>query len=247
MAVILLFDLGNSRCKWASADPAFRAGGAFSYDNFTQQLEHELAPLGKPARALVVSVAGDERTARLGGWLQARFGIAPEPVRAVQEQLGVTNGYEEPERLGADRWAALLGARARTTGAVSVIDCGTAITIDALDSGGRFHGGVILPGVALQRAALEHGTRGVRAVPGKAQGCLARTTDDAVTAGILYGIAGAIERVVDEQARALGTSAVRLITGGDAPLLRPLLRMDTAHAPDLVLEGVARVGGVTVP
>lgn len=245
--MILLFDLGNSRCKWATADPAFRPGGAMSYDDFPQALERELAPFGKPVRASAVSVAGDERTAQLASWLQSRFGIVLEPVRALKEQLGVINGYDEPERLGADRWAALLGARARTIGVACVIDCGTAITIDTLDSAGQFRGGVILPGAALQRAALQRGTQGVRAAPGKAEGCLASTTDAAVAAGILYGIAGAIERIADEQARALGASPTRFITGGDAPLLRPLLRMETTHVPDLVLEGVARIAGVTVP
>lgn len=245
--MILFFDLGNSRCKWAVADPVFRPGGAFGYDDFTRKLERELMPFGKPARALGASVAGDERTVQLADWLGARFGVKLETVHAMKEQLGVINGYDAPERLGADRWAALLGARARVAGAVCVIDCGTAVTVDALDSKGQFRGGVILPGVSLQRAALQRGTQGVRAAPGQAEGCLARSTDAAVNSGILYGLAGAIERIAEEQVRALGAPATRFITGGDVPLLRPLLRMDTVHAPDLVLEGVARVAGVSVP
>ena len=245
--MILLLDLGNSRCKWATADPAFRPGGALDYDDFVEQLEDRLARIGRPARALAVSVAGEARTAPLADWLRARFGVALETVRAVNDQLGVVNGYDAPERLGADRWAALLGARARTAGAACVIDCGTAITVDALDRAGVFRGGVILPGVGLQRAAVQRGTQGVRAAPGEAKDCLARSTDDAVNSGVLFGIAGAIERIVEEQARVLGTPVTRLITGGDAPRLRPLLRMDTTPVPDLVLEGVARIAGVAVP
>ncbi|MCK7498150.1 MAG: type III pantothenate kinase [Comamonadaceae bacterium] len=160
--------------------------------------------------------------------------------------FGVINSYVPPERLGADRWAALVAARARGAGAMCVVDAGTALTIDALDAHGVFRGGVILPGVALQRAALAHGTESVGAAAMAFGGCLAHDTAAAVAGGTLYGLAGAVDRVLDEQAQQLGEPATVLVTGGDGPRLLPLLRHAAEPVPDLVLHGVARLSDMAV-
>jgi type III pantothenate kinase len=236
----LLLDLGNSRCKWALADHGLHPGGAFEYGPaFSDTLALAFGKLARPERVVAASVAGAARTGQLAAWVQAYWGVALECVVAQPSQLGVTNRYVEPARLGADRWAALIAARARAPGPVCVVDCGTAVTVDALDAHGVFRGGVILPGLALQRSSLLQGTHGVHADAGRADDCLARTTTDAVAAGIFFGMAGAIDRILDEQAAALGAAPTVLLTGGDAPRLR--LRHAGVHAPDLVLEGVARL------
>jgi type III pantothenate kinase len=240
--MMLLFDLGNSRCKWALLDPEPRPGDAFAYgDDFSAALDRALAGLARPTRALAASVAGEERNTQLHDWLSARWGVACETVSARPQQLGVTNTYDEPARLGADRWAALIGARGLVAGAVCVVDCGTAVTVDALDAAGVFRGGVILPGLALQRAALRRGTHAVDETEGRSDSCLARSTAAGVAAGTLHGLAGAIDRVLDEQARALGAVPQVLLTGGDAPQLAPLLRHSALPVPDLVLRGLARI------
>jgi type III pantothenate kinase len=187
------------------------------------------------------SVAGGERTETLAHWFQRRWGVVLERVAARAHQLGVTNRYIEPERLGADRWAALLATRTRVGAAACVVDCGTAVTIDALDGDGVFRGGVILPGLSVQRASLHGATHGIRVSEGDTQTCFARTTADAVSAGTLYGLAGAIDRILDEQFESLGSGVRVLLTGGDAPVIAPRLRHAVELAPDLVLEGVWRI------
>jgi type III pantothenate kinase len=195
----------------------------------------------RPERAAAVSVAAGQHAETLAAWLNQRWGIALERFNAVVSQCGITNAYRDPARLGADRWAALVAARRRTAGTACVVDAGTAVTVDALDANGMFRGGVILPGLALQRAALLRGTAGVAEAQGTEADGLARSTADAVAAGTLLGLAGAIDRLVDEQSRALGATPTIFLTGGDAPRLLPLLRHAVMAAPDLVLEGVARM------
>lgn len=242
----LVFDLGNSRLKWAHADARLHAGGAIAYGNeLESELDAAFAAQARPARVLAVSVAGTQRTQALARWVRTRWDRALETLSATSVQCGVTNSYREPGRLGADRWAALIAARARMTNAVCVVDCGTAVTVDALDASGVFRGGVILPGLALQHAALQHGTEGIRVTPDTAENCLARSTPAAVAAGVQFGLAGAVDRILDEQAVALGLTPAVLITGGDAAVLAPHLRHATTHAPDLVLEGVARIARET--
>ena len=237
----LVLDLGNSRCKWALANDSLMPGGAFAYgDDFTRTLDNGFSALPRPQHVAAVCVAASGHLQTLAQWVQRRWGLELQPIITRAAQLGVTNAYKDPTSLGADRWAALIAARARLPGAACVVDCGTALTIDALDQSGMYRGGVILPGLALMRAALLR-TQGVRDVVGDAGSALAQSTADGVAAGTLFGLAGAIDRILDEQAALLGATPQVLITGGDAQPLRALLRHAVQHAPDLVLEGVARI------
>src|SRR5258707_3338212 len=66
---------------------------------------------------------------------------------------------EFPERVGLDRLAAALAAKAiRGTRPTIVVDAGTAITVDLVSADGAFEGGVILPGFRLTAQALAAGT-----------------------------------------------------------------------------------------
>jgi type III pantothenate kinase len=255
----LVLDLGNSRCKWALARPPgiaevrntqeqfFRndglvPGGAFAYgDDFTRALDQAFGTLSRPAQVAAVSVAGAALTDTLARWVKHRWNLDLVRFSARAVQCGVTNTYKDPAQLGADRWAALIAARARHAAAVCVVDCGTAATVDALDPKGVFRGGVILPGLALMRDALLQRTQGVRDAEGVTGSVLARTTADGVAAGTLFGLAGAIDRILDEQAAELGSAPQVLITGGNAQVLSSLMRHATTLVPDLVLEGVARI------
>lgn len=239
----LVFDLGNSRWKWALAGDGLRAPGRTQDygDDFARSLNAAFAALPRPDRVAAVAVASGARRAAWQAWLAQHWKLTPELFAPEAQGHGVTNGYREPARLGADRWAALVAARARTHGAACVVDAGTAVTIDALDVEGVFRGGVILPGLTLQRTALLQGTSGIAEFEGQERDPLARSTADAVAAGTLFGLAGAIDRVLDEQARQLGAPPMVFVTGGDAPRLLPLLRHAAMAAPDLVLEGVARM------
>jgi type III pantothenate kinase len=90
-------------------------------------------------------------------------------------------------------------------------------------------------------SSLLQGTQGIPASAGNPDTCLAQTTSDAVAAGVLYSLAGAIDRILDEQAAELGGAPQVLLTGGNAEVLSSLMRHTTTLVPDLVLEGVARM------
>lgn len=238
----LVFDLGNSRCKWALADGNIQSSGAMAYgDDFACSLDQTFSALLRPTQVAAVSVTDSVYLETLTQWVKRTWSLDLRRFSARSAQCGVTNTYEVPAQLGADRWAALIAARARIPDAACVVDCGTAITVDALDARGMFRGGIILPGLALQRASLLQGTHAIRVAHGSVSSCLALNTADAVAAGTAFGLAGAIDRILDEQAVALGSAMPVLLTGGDAPMLQTLLRHPTQYVPDLVLEGVARM------
>jgi type III pantothenate kinase len=150
----------------------------------------------------------------------------------------VRNAYREPARLGADRFAALIGAHAHGAAPCVVVSAGTAISVDLLAQGGKHLGGIIVPGLRLMRDALNAGTAGVHAKPGQIVE-MPDGTDDAVATGSALAAVGAIESLRARLAARTEASVRVLLTGGDAALLAPLLAPPVEVAEHLVLEGLA--------
>jgi type III pantothenate kinase len=236
--VIIAIDIGNSGLKWAAhageggSDPArFVAAGALPVQAVTAQaLLEAWSGVAAPSALLVCSVAAGEpgqAVAEAARRLRAQH----HPLAASAHCAGVTNLYDEPAALGADRWAALIGARARGGTAALVVDAGTAMTVDALDDAGRFLGGSIVPGFELMRAALARGTARLPLAPG-AYRPFARSTADAITTGAWQALAGAIERGYRSLADEVGHRPRLLLTGGGAPALMPLLAVSSDPGAD---------------
>ncbi|MDH3311139.1 MAG: type III pantothenate kinase [Gammaproteobacteria bacterium] len=240
----LLVDLGNSRLKWAQdASGQWQAGAALldSEKNIVELFDKAWKKMAKPRRVVVCSVSHPERIAALGQWIRSRWSLPVHIVRPQAEQLGVKNLYRQPDQLGADRWTALIGARGLTHTAACVVDAGTALTVDAMSAKGDFLGGVIFPGLKLLHESLVQGTVAISAEIGEASNCLGRSTEDGVAAGTLFGLAGAVDRLIEENRRTLGDSMKVFLTGGDAPLISSHLRVAYTPSPDLVLKGLARI------
>jgi type III pantothenate kinase len=151
----------------------------------------------------------------------------------------VRNSYDLPERLGADRWAALIGARGQLSTACLVVCAGTATTVDWLDAGGTFRGGLILPGVDLMRASLARNTAQLPLADGHFR-YEPRNTMDAIVSGCMHAQVGAIERMFAKIAAEPG--AVCLLTGGAAQSIVPLLNIPFRLTENLILDGLARFG-----
>lgn len=247
--MILLLDMGNSALKWATLEegtlsPMARSTWGDS-DNI-ESLESLWSELALPEHVLVSSVAGDERAAAITAWVRDAWRLETEFVQATGEGFGVINAYIEPRRLGVDRWCALVAVKGRFHGAVCVVDCGTAITIDVLSGEGRHLGGVIIPGLGLMRRSLVEHTSINLQEDGHPGGIalLARDTRDAIMGGTLYSAIAAIDRIIQDITKELGSTPTCVITGGDAQGLLPLLAADYHHIPDLVLQGLARMAKV---
>jgi type III pantothenate kinase len=236
--MILCLDAGNTRLKFGLHDgSAWRGQGALQYDAL-DELDSGLA--ARPARIVACNVAGDAVRRRIEA-LAARLGLPLEWLTATAATCDVRNGYDTPQQLGADRWAALIGARALHAGACVVVMAGTATTIDVLDDTGLFRGGLILPGLSLMRAALAHNTAGLPHAAGhyRAQ---PTNTDDAIVGGATHATLGAVERM---RATA-GDGTLCLLSGGAAAELAPHLDLPHRLIENLVLEGLVRSGNVRV-
>jgi type III pantothenate kinase len=236
--MILALDCGNTRIKWGVHDGAkWLAQGPADYSDLAA-LAAVLRSQPLAQRAIVANVAGREVADRIAAAL-APLGIPVTWTSATAAQCGVRNLYDEPQRLGADRWAALIGARHLHRGAALVVCAGTATTADVLCDDGTFQGGVILPGLDLMLHCLARNTAQLPLANGHFAD-LPRNTADAIVSGCLNAQAGAIERMFAQIASA--PDALCLVSGGAAAPLFDLLRVPKRHAANLVLEGLACIG-----
>jgi type III pantothenate kinase len=237
MTNMLLVDIGNSRIKWAlSQDGMITVQGNHSHEEVTRFSE-ALDKLVALDRIIACNVAGEKGERALGAAIK-RWKIAPEWFQVSKHAGGVTNCYETPERLGADRWAALIAAHSMRLGACLVISLGTAMTIDWLHASGEFAGGMIIPGKRLMSEALSIGTSKIARQTGKVVGFSCNTAD-AVESGLAYALVGAVKQARQKVMDTSGVIPACLITGGDGAWLAAMLDFPVTNVPDLVIKGLA--------
>lgn len=239
----LLIDIGNSRVKWVVAEgQQFQASTQAAsldapetlfaaWENFTQEPPHQVR---------MVSVIDQPIVRLIEQWIKTHWGLNAERVRTPDSGQRIRIAYENAAQLGTDRWLAMIGAQCRGLLPACVVDCGSAITIDAVDQDGRHYGGLILPGLAAQQAGM---ARIAPALPlpdfSHTAPLLAKTPADAVLSGYLNGtvaaLNGLVARIREETGLCLGT----VLTGGDAIDLSHYFCEQPLVLPDLVLEGLA--------
>jgi type III pantothenate kinase len=240
---ILAIDAGNTRIKWGVSDGSKWDPGGATPTREAEGLAHLWARVGKVAAAIASNVAGPgirreiERACTTWDWPLTV--IEPQP-----QQLGVTNGYRDHRQLGPDRWAALIASHHGYPGHKLVVNAGTALTVDALLADGQFLGGLIVPGPALMRRALDNATAGLRPARASTEGrfdAFPVRTPDAIFSGAIQACVGAVERMRASMA-AGGCPPERVIlSGGAAGEIAPHLPLEHALNENLVLDGLALI------
>jgi type III pantothenate kinase len=239
--VILAIDAGNTRLKWALHDgERFIADGAVPL-NAVNKLVDAWKAFEAPAHVIVSNVAGPPVQMLLEESFRP-WNATPVWVVPKAEQCGVKNLYENPGQLGPDRWAAIIGARHLAEGACLVVNAGTAMTVDALTSGGEFLGGLIVPGFDLMHTALEDKTARLSATSGSFVK-FPRNSADAITSGAINALCGAVERMCRTMAERGDRKPEVLLGGGAGVLLAEHLDMPVRKVDKLVLEGLVQIAG----
>ncbi len=234
-----LFDLGNSRFKAACRRPDGGIGEVLAWPHGAEAMasgdDAGQVPLPRGHRAWVASVAATALTTRVMALLRERFEEV-QVARTLAECGGLRVAYPQPQRMGVDRFLALLAARAGG-GDVLVAGVGTALTIDLLDADGIHHGGRIAASPTLMRQALQQ-----RAVQLPASGGhyreFADDTEDALASGCDGAAVALVERSLRHARERLGREPALLLHGGGAEALLPLMPAAQLRVA-LVLEGLA--------
>ena len=251
---ILLIDAGNTRIKWALArsdsfnlNDAWIKSGYFDHDGIQEHVLSQTSPTTNPIKKIICSsVIGKEKTNQLKHVLSKLY-----PTATWHEMVGnsalslISTRYKDPEKLGADRRAMIVGAAELFPNRNILIICtGTATTIDLLSLKKEHLGGLILPGMALMSHSLHTGTAKLPDVfltPTPLSSLsLGTDTPSAIYNGILASQLGAIELgklMAHQQHIQLD---MLLIDGGNAEILMNAYQgsEQMIFASNLVLKGL---------
>jgi type III pantothenate kinase len=237
--MIILMDIGNTRLKWATLQQGQISGlTAVNYRQLDWQAELFQAwqMLARVEKILIATVAAVEirlavQTLAQQLWESVEI-IQP---RSTATAFGVGNYYSQAEKLGIDRWLALIAAWHFYAQAAWIIDCGSAITIDFIDQTGKHRGGVIAPGLRLMQQSLAQNTATLSFSNQTYSLGLADCTEAAIFSGCVYAVLGLIEQSLSQQAM----PAIVLLTGGDAELIASKFQQPMIIDPYLVLKGLS--------
>ena len=237
--MILAVDAGNTRIKWGLHDGGVWQEKGWSNTADSARLSDAWSGIAAPGQVVVSNVAGAAVRKQIELACK-HWPVEVQWIEATDYQCGVRNGYENSSQLGSDRWAALIAARTMVHEACIVANVGTAMTVDALSSDGVFLGGIIVPGLMAMRSVLAESTAAIE-VSGGSFKAFPGNTADGVYTGTLSAMAGAVERMAEELHRVQGRLPSRVLSGGDAESLLPLLSGNAMMVDNLVLEGLIRI------
>lgn len=188
--------------------------------------------------AVVASVVPDRNNAIN----DALFSLCKRRPLSVSARIncGLTISVKEPFRLGADRIAnAVAGVSHNNGQPTAVLDLGTATTVTIVGRKLTLLGGSILPGLSLMLKALHYGTAKLPLVSFDEIGdALGKNTDSSIASGVVYGTAGAAEKLIKIMEKELKYKLELVLTGGNAPLISSFLSRPFTLLPHLTHEGM---------
>ncbi|MEO5376260.1 MAG: type III pantothenate kinase [Magnetococcus sp. DMHC-6] len=169
--------------------------------------------------AIISSVVPPIQTA-LEGAIRCYLGRTPLLV-GPEIKMGITNCYDHPHEVGADRIVNAVAAFAALGGASVVVDFGTATTFDLVGPQGEYLGGAIAPGLGLSMQALFEKTAKLPQVeltfPDRVIG---RNTVQSMQSGLYWGYVGLVDGLIQRLIEESGLVGVRVMaTGGLAPMI----------------------------
>lgn len=154
-------------------------------------------------------------------------------------KTGLNIQMDTPSQVGSDRIVIAVAALAEYEPPLTLLDLGTATTIEVVGKGSTYLGGCIIPGV---RISLEALTSRTAQLPGisldRPKKVIGKNTVDCMRSGIMYGTAAMLDGMLDRVEEELGFSTTVVATGGMAQFIVPLCRREIRLERDLLLKGL---------
>lgn len=241
--MILLFDIGNTNTHIGLANNkrVVKQADIRTRDWF-----------GKTAGAFVKKFAGSRKisgailcsvvpqaTPEVRKTIRAIWKLNPLELTAATVR-GIGIEYPKPKTIGADRLANAIAAKFHFNAPVVVVDFGTAVTFDVVNSKGNYVGGIIAPGLAAMTDYLHEKTAllpKIKIVEPKT--IVGKSTEQAMLAGAVHGYRGLVRKLIAELKRELRVKNLPVVaTGGYAKLISAKLPEISAVQNDLTLEGL---------
>ncbi|MGC8743223.1 MAG: type III pantothenate kinase [Verrucomicrobiia bacterium] len=244
--MIILIDIGNTHTHigFSNEKRILRALDIptdlfLRLDKSNRLFEKTIKSIAKTINGAVMASVSPKATPVLKSMIKKHYNINPIILNHSNAPLSGFN-YPKPETLGADRIANAVAAFHFYGAPAIIIDFGTAITVDILNSQGFFEGGVILPGINLMTSYLYEKTALLPQVQFRHfQKPYGKNTKEAIIAGINYGIAGMISHIIQSIINELHLKTPSVIaTGGYGKIMAKRIPLFTGVDKNLTLKGL---------
>lgn len=238
----LLIDIGNTNTHIGLADEAAvveECELTTHGSTVTELIEcfGRLTP--EPIAEAVLCSVVPERTSTVQAAVWQTCGFHATELTAANVK-GVGVDYPEPGSIGPDRLANAIAARRHFGAPAVVVDFGTAVTFDVINSRGNYVGGIIAPGVAAMTEYLHEKTALLPKVEiVEPSSVIGRSTREAMLSGAVHGYRGLIRELLLQLREELHVDRLPVVaTGGYAELMAAKLPLIDAVEPNLTLEGL---------
>jgi type III pantothenate kinase len=233
--MLLAIDIGNSTTKFGVFDREKLTTRFTVPTDESHFLQHKLP---ETIDAVIVSSVVPELNDSLARFFETRFGLEAIFVDHALD-FGLKIRYFPAESLGVDRVVAAFAAREKYGKPSIVCDFGTATTIDVVDAGGDFIGGIIAPGIATLADSLFQKTSKLPKVEiSKPEKAIGDSTVAAIQSGIYFGYIGSVEKILGKFIEELGEKPTIIATGGFANLIAESVKAIDIVDENLILEGL---------
>ena len=241
--MILLLDVGNTHTHLALAE--------LSHIRHHQNIQTAAwfsgaAPAAlrkfagaQPIHAAALCSVVPKATALIRKFIRQEWQVRPL-VLTAKTIVDIGIDYPQPQRIGPDRLANAIAAKHRFGAPVVVVDFGTAVTFDVVNSAGNYIGGIIAPGLAAMTDYLHEKTALLPKIKiREVQNVIGKSTEEAMLIGAVHGYRGLVRELISELKTALQSPKLRVVaTGGCAHLIASKLPEIAATDPLLTLEGL---------
>ncbi|MFA5369877.1 MAG: type III pantothenate kinase [Candidatus Omnitrophota bacterium] len=192
------------------------------------------------ARAIISSVA-PVSLKNVEKVLKTGIGIRPIVV-GRHVKVPIRNLYEKPLQVGQDRLVAAYACKQLYNVPAIIIDFGTAITFDLVNSKGEYEGGLITPGAGMALEALAEKTALLPKVSLKCpKRLIGKNTVESIRSGIINGLSGMCSALVSRLKCKKRESMFVLATGGLCRIMTKYSKCIDNIDENLILKGLCLI------
>lgn len=234
----LVIDVGNTLVKLGVFDSGkLQLKKMCAKDDFSHSLS-KIAEAFPSIQYSLVSSVGNFTENQLSE-LQERFSVL---ALDHQTKIPFVNKYATPQTLGVDRIALISAAANQYSNEnLLVIDAGTCITYDFLNSDNEYLGGAISPGISLRYKSLHTFTAKLPLLESNNPDLyIGNSTTNSIHSGVVNGVLYEIDGFINEYKKNYNNLTV-ILTGGDAHFLRDSIKNDIFANSNFLLEGLNHI------
>lgn len=247
--MVLAIDVGNTNIKYGVFDgdrlaASFRVASQVkkTADEYGAVLTNLLATSGiglKQIDGIILSSVIPQLNYTICHMCEYFFGMKPLTV-GPGVKTGLNIKADNPREVGSDIIVNSVGAYKKYGGPVVVVDFGTATTFDVINARGELVGCIIAPGMKTSLESLVTGTAQLPMIELSApKSVLGKNTETAMQAGIVFGMAGLVEKIVGKIKAEAGFADLTVVaTGGMGRLIKEEVNCIDAVDRTLTLEGL---------